>query len=120
MKIIFWNKLNDKQKTKLLKRPAIIKKKDIKLVIQKILKDVKKYGDKFRGDDYIHINDKIYMHLCVPTITREIMQSCPNKFELSLRGARSLQCCASIETFRLQFLVRVSFTLSFAEWERHG
>ena len=46
MKIIFWNKLNDKQKTKLLKRPAIIKKKDIKLVIQKILKDVKKYGDK--------------------------------------------------------------------------
>ena len=89
MKIIFWNKLNDKQKTKLLKRPAIIKKKDIKLVIQKILKDVKKYGDK-SIKKYTKKFDKINLeHIEIVKKTEKLDEKICRAIDTAYRNIRS-------------------------------
>ncbi len=89
MKIIFWNKLNDKQKTKLLKRPAIIKKKDIKLVIQKILKDVKKYGDK-SIKKYTKKFDKINLeHIEIVKKTEKLDKKICRAIDTAYRNIRS-------------------------------
>ena len=89
MKIFFWNKLNDKQKTKLLKRPAIIKKKDIKLVIQKILKDVKKYGDK-SIKKYTKKFDKINLeHIEIVKKTEKLDEKICRAIDTAYRNIRS-------------------------------
>ena len=89
MKIIFWNKLNDKQKTKLLKRPAIIKKKDIKLIIQKILKDVKKYGDK-SIKKYTKKFDKINLkHIEIVKKTEKLDEKICRAIDTAYRNIRS-------------------------------
>lgn len=60
--IFEWNKLTIQQKSQLLLRPLLNKKDNIKYIVKKIIKDIKKYGDtalkKYTLEfDYVNLTD---------------------------------------------------------------